>query len=155
MAEVKIDLNNYGVDQTININIPEGMDINDPAIQNGIKEIADSIKAKQIAAEAIPEDTKQQILDQQSLIAAREEVIKDPIQAMIDSVKRKAQSQGVGIGTSAAEVGEAMVPGGQTFTEENFFAGIQNELFGYDNSIMVFGDAKDMLQKLLKDLKEL
>ena len=24
------------------------------------------------------------------------------------------------------------------------FAGIQNELFGYDNSIMVFGDAKDM-----------
>ncbi len=35
------------------------------------------------------------------------------------------------------------------------FAGIQNELFGYDNSIMVFGDAKDMLQQLLKDLKEL
>ena len=35
------------------------------------------------------------------------------------------------------------------------FAGIQNELFGFDNSIMVFGDAKDMLQKLLKDLKEL
>ena len=35
------------------------------------------------------------------------------------------------------------------------FAGIQNELFGYDNSIMVFGDAKEMLQKLLKDLKEL
>ena len=35
------------------------------------------------------------------------------------------------------------------------FAGVQNELFGYDNSIMVFGDAKDMLQKLLKDLKEL
>jgi NAD(P) transhydrogenase subunit beta len=31
------------------------------------------------------------------------------------------------------------------------FAGVQNELFGYDNSIMVFGDAKDMLQKLLKD----
>ena len=26
------------------------------------------------------------------------------------------------------------------------FAGIQNELFGFDNSIMVFGDAKDMLQ---------
>ncbi|MEC7850545.1 MAG: NAD(P)(+) transhydrogenase (Re/Si-specific) subunit beta, partial [Candidatus Neomarinimicrobiota bacterium] len=26
------------------------------------------------------------------------------------------------------------------------FAGVQNELFGYDNSIMVFGDAKDMLQ---------
>ena len=35
------------------------------------------------------------------------------------------------------------------------FAGIQNELFGYDNSIMVFGDAKDMLQQLLKDIKEL
>ena len=35
------------------------------------------------------------------------------------------------------------------------FAGVQNELFGYDNSIMVFGDAKEMLQQLLKDLKEL
>ena len=35
------------------------------------------------------------------------------------------------------------------------FAGIQNELFGNDNSIMVFGDAKDMLIKLLSDLKEL
>ena len=35
------------------------------------------------------------------------------------------------------------------------FAGIQNELFGFDNSIMVFGDAKEMLQQLLKDLKEL
>ena len=35
------------------------------------------------------------------------------------------------------------------------FAGVQNELFGYDNSIMVFGDAKDMLQQLLKDLKQL
>ena len=35
------------------------------------------------------------------------------------------------------------------------FAGVQNELFGYDNSIMIFGDAKDMLQNLLKDLKEL
>ena len=35
------------------------------------------------------------------------------------------------------------------------FAGIQNELFGYENSIMVFGDAKDMLQQLLKDLKDL
>ena len=41
MAQVSVDLNNYGVDQTININIPEGMDINDEAIQNGIKEIAD------------------------------------------------------------------------------------------------------------------
>jgi len=35
------------------------------------------------------------------------------------------------------------------------FAGIQNELFGYENTIMVFGDAKDMLTKLLADLKEL
>ncbi|NOZ74533.1 MAG: NAD(P)(+) transhydrogenase (Re/Si-specific) subunit beta [FCB group bacterium] len=35
------------------------------------------------------------------------------------------------------------------------FAGIANELFGYDNSIMVFGDAKQTLQQLLKDLKEL
>jgi len=35
------------------------------------------------------------------------------------------------------------------------FAGIQNELFGYDNSIMVFGDAKDMLGQLMSDLKEL
>ena len=35
------------------------------------------------------------------------------------------------------------------------FAGIMNELFGYDNSIMVFGDAKDMLTSLLSDLKEL
>ena len=35
------------------------------------------------------------------------------------------------------------------------FAGIQNELFGYENSIMVFGDAKEMLQQLLKDLKDL
>ena len=35
------------------------------------------------------------------------------------------------------------------------FAGIQNELFGYDNTIMIFGDAKDMLNKLLSDLKDL
>ena len=35
------------------------------------------------------------------------------------------------------------------------FAGIQNELFGYDNSIMVFGDAKEMLGQLMSDLKEL
>jgi len=35
------------------------------------------------------------------------------------------------------------------------FAGIQNELFGYDNSIMVFGDAKDMITQLLSDIKEL
>ena len=35
------------------------------------------------------------------------------------------------------------------------FAGIQNELFGFDNSIMVFGDAKSMLTELLADLKDL
>jgi len=35
------------------------------------------------------------------------------------------------------------------------FAGVQNELFGYDNSIMVFGDAKDMLAKLISDYKEI
>ena len=35
------------------------------------------------------------------------------------------------------------------------FAGVQNELFGYDNSIKVFGDAKDMLNDLLKEIKEL
>ena len=35
------------------------------------------------------------------------------------------------------------------------FAGVQNELFGYDNSIMVFVDAKDMLNDLLKEVKEL
>jgi len=35
------------------------------------------------------------------------------------------------------------------------FAGIQNELFGFDNTIMVFGDAKTMLTDLLKDLKDL
>ena len=34
-------------------------------------------------------------------------------------------------------------------------AGIQNELFGYDNTVMVFGDAKDMLNQLLSDFKEL
>ena len=35
------------------------------------------------------------------------------------------------------------------------FAGIQNELFGYENSIMIFGDANEMPQQLLKDLKDL
>ncbi|MAD51436.1 MAG: NAD(P)(+) transhydrogenase (Re/Si-specific) subunit beta [Candidatus Marinimicrobia bacterium] len=35
------------------------------------------------------------------------------------------------------------------------FAGIQNELFGFDNTLMVFGDAKAMLTDLHKDLKEL
>mgnify|MGYP000017566753 FL=1 len=35
------------------------------------------------------------------------------------------------------------------------FAGIQNELFGFDNTLMVFGDAKAVLLDLHKDLKEL
>jgi NAD(P) transhydrogenase subunit beta len=35
------------------------------------------------------------------------------------------------------------------------FAGIDNELFGHDNTLMIFGDAKEMLNKLLADLKEL
>lgn len=35
------------------------------------------------------------------------------------------------------------------------FAGIQNELFGYENTLMVFGDAKAMLTDLHKELKEL
>ena len=35
------------------------------------------------------------------------------------------------------------------------FAGIQNELFGFENTVMVFGDAKEMLTTLYKDLKEL
>ena len=35
------------------------------------------------------------------------------------------------------------------------FAGIQNELFGFDNTVMVFGDAKEMLTTLQKDIKEL
>ncbi|HIC39665.1 MAG TPA: NAD(P)(+) transhydrogenase (Re/Si-specific) subunit beta [Candidatus Marinimicrobia bacterium] len=35
------------------------------------------------------------------------------------------------------------------------FAGIQNELFGFDNTLMVFGDAKAVLLELHKDLKEL
>jgi NAD(P) transhydrogenase subunit beta len=35
------------------------------------------------------------------------------------------------------------------------FAGIQNELFGFDNTLMVFGDAKAVLTDLHKDLKEL
>ena len=34
------------------------------------------------------------------------------------------------------------------------FAGVQNELFGYENSIMVFGDAKAMLTQLISDFKE-
>jgi NAD(P) transhydrogenase subunit beta len=35
------------------------------------------------------------------------------------------------------------------------FSGIQNELFGFDNTLMVFGDAKEMLTTLHQDLKEL
>ncbi len=35
------------------------------------------------------------------------------------------------------------------------FAGIQNELFGFDNTLMVFGDAKATLTELLKELKEI
>ena len=34
------------------------------------------------------------------------------------------------------------------------FAGIKNELFEYDNALMLFGDAKKMLQDLLAELKE-
>jgi NAD(P) transhydrogenase subunit beta len=33
------------------------------------------------------------------------------------------------------------------------FAGIRNELFENDNSLMTFGDAKDVLQKLIEELK--
>ncbi len=35
------------------------------------------------------------------------------------------------------------------------FAGIQNELFGFENTLMVFGDAKHMLTDLHKELKDL
>jgi len=35
------------------------------------------------------------------------------------------------------------------------FAGIQNELFGFENTLMVFGDAKATLVELLKELKDL
>ncbi|MCH7764545.1 MAG: NAD(P)(+) transhydrogenase (Re/Si-specific) subunit beta [Candidatus Marinimicrobia bacterium] len=35
------------------------------------------------------------------------------------------------------------------------FAGIQNELFGFDNTLMLFGDAKATLIDLLKELKEI
>ncbi len=35
------------------------------------------------------------------------------------------------------------------------FAGIQNELFGFENTLMVFGDAKAMLTDLHKELKDL
>ena len=35
------------------------------------------------------------------------------------------------------------------------FAGIKNALFEYDNSMMVFGDAKKVLQELVAELKSL
>jgi NAD(P) transhydrogenase subunit beta len=34
------------------------------------------------------------------------------------------------------------------------FAGIKNDLFEYDNNLMLFGDAKQMLQDLVSELKE-
>jgi NAD(P) transhydrogenase subunit beta len=34
------------------------------------------------------------------------------------------------------------------------FAGIRNELFDYDNTIMVFGDAKKVITDVLNDMKE-
>jgi NAD(P) transhydrogenase subunit beta len=34
------------------------------------------------------------------------------------------------------------------------FAGIKNELFEYDNNIMIFGDAKEVLQGLVAELKQ-
>ena len=33
------------------------------------------------------------------------------------------------------------------------YAGIENELFGYPNALMYFGDAKDALTKLTNELK--
>ena len=35
------------------------------------------------------------------------------------------------------------------------FAGIKNELFEYDNTMMIFGDAKKVLQSLVSEVKEL
>ena len=35
------------------------------------------------------------------------------------------------------------------------YAGIENELFGYDNCLMLFGDAKDSITKVVNELKEL
>jgi proton-translocating NAD(P)+ transhydrogenase subunit beta len=35
------------------------------------------------------------------------------------------------------------------------YAGIKNELFEHDNAMMIFGDAKAVLQDLLKELKDL
>ena len=34
------------------------------------------------------------------------------------------------------------------------FAGIKNDLFEYDNTMMLFGDAKKVLQSLTSELKE-
>ena len=35
------------------------------------------------------------------------------------------------------------------------YAGIENELFGYDNCLMLFGDAKQTITKLVSEMKEL
>lgn len=35
------------------------------------------------------------------------------------------------------------------------YAGIENELFGYDNCLMLFGDAKQTITKLVSEIKEL
>ncbi|NGM89649.1 NAD(P)(+) transhydrogenase (Re/Si-specific) subunit beta, partial [Parapusillimonas sp. SGNA-6] len=35
------------------------------------------------------------------------------------------------------------------------YAGIENELFGADNCLMLFGDAKQTITKLVGELKEL
>ena len=35
------------------------------------------------------------------------------------------------------------------------FAGIKNELFEYDNNLMVFGDAKKVLQAMVTEFKDL
>ena len=34
------------------------------------------------------------------------------------------------------------------------FAGIKNELFEFDNTMMIFGDAKKVLQGLLAEVKQ-
>jgi NAD(P) transhydrogenase subunit beta len=34
------------------------------------------------------------------------------------------------------------------------FAGIENELFYHDNTLMLFGDAKDSLTKLVAEVKQ-
>jgi len=35
------------------------------------------------------------------------------------------------------------------------YAGIDNELFGYPNNLMYFGDAKDAIGKLTNEIKNL